>query len=291
VLSEQDIRPVLFKGTALAYDLYEAPGLRVRADTDAIIAFSDAQRTGELISASGFTLAHSAGGDVASSQASYIREDNRFGNHTIDLHWQISNSALLSVLFTYEELRASATPLPSLHTDALAAGPLHALLLACLHRAVHRQIPYYVDGVAYYGGDRLVWLYDILLLARTLTDLQWQELITQASKKGLCSTCLGGLQDTTDRLGLVIPDFVRQRLNVADETVDAYLSAGLMRQHWLDFWSIQSSEKKLAFARELIFPPRSYMRAKYAGARVDWLPWLYLRRAVEGSLKRLNLAG
>jgi hypothetical protein len=90
----------------------------------------------------------------------------------------------LAGLFSYEELRARAQPLPELAPQAFAACPVDALLLACMHRCGHKQAPYYVDGVAHYSGDRLIWLYDIHLLAVKLTSVEWHQFIDRATRKG-----------------------------------------------------------------------------------------------------------
>ena len=71
-------------------------------------------------------------------------------------------------LFAFAELWPARQALPLLCRSAAGLGRVHALLLACLHRAIHRTSPYYADGTAHYGGDRLIWLYDILALVKRL---------------------------------------------------------------------------------------------------------------------------
>jgi hypothetical protein len=105
----------------------------------------------------------------------------------------------LSRLFSYEELRQAALPLPGLSPHTLGAGKVHALLIACMHRAGHKQAPYFVDGVAHYSGDRLIWLYDIHLLAQALSPAQWNEFLRLARQKGLRAVCLEGIEQTRSR--------------------------------------------------------------------------------------------
>ena len=121
------------------------------------------------------------------------------------MHWRINNSELLSRLFTYEELLAHARPQPKLGPHALAAGPVHALLLACMHRATHKQNPYYVDGMAYYSGDRLIWLYDIHLLLGVLTPAEIDYFIRLASIKGLRAVCLEGIERAQNSFHSSVP--------------------------------------------------------------------------------------
>jgi len=68
--------------------------------------------------------------------------------------------------------------------DALAVSPVHALLLACMHRGTHRHNPYYVSGEPHTGGDRLIWLYDLHLLAESFGEHDWQSFIARADAKG-----------------------------------------------------------------------------------------------------------
>ena len=149
------IQPVLIKGTALAYSLYPDPALRTRGDTDLIIPMDAKEQVHEALVSIGFERSVSVSGEFVSYQASYSQSSD--GNiHTLDLHWKINNSELLSRLFTYEELRRDAVPLPALCSHALGASRTHALLLACMHRSTHKQIPYYVIGMPHHTADRLI---------------------------------------------------------------------------------------------------------------------------------------
>ena len=287
-LRTRDIEPVLFKGTALAYGLYANPVWRERSDTDMIVAEQDWGRASDTLISLGFRRNVGVSGEFVSYQHSYTKENDGGGRHIIDLHRRISNSELLSRLFSYAELHAEARQLQALCTGAWAAGPVHALLLACLHPATHKYNPYYVDDVAHYGGDRLIWHYDVHLLAESLVPAQWQDFVDRAVTKGLCATSLEALERAATCYGTRYPDAVLQVLAKTREPVAAYLKAGRLRQSWIDFSSIPSAADRLRFARELVFPPPAYMRAKYAQSPDAWLLWLYVRRAAAGLIKRLK---
>ena len=258
------IEPVLFKGTALAYSLYANPVWRARGDTDMIVAHHDWRRASETLIAFGFRRNTSVSGELVSYQDSYTKEFEGSGRHTIDLHRRINNSELLSHLFSYAELRAGACALPTLCNGALAVGPVHALLLACLHPATHKYNPYIVDEVAHYGGDRLIWHYDVHLLAQSLTSAQWQDFVDSAVAKGLCAISLAALERSAACYGTRYPDDIRRALARTGELVAVYLKAGRLRQGWIDFSAIPSLADRLRFARELLFPSKAYMCAKYA---------------------------
>lgn len=286
------VEPVLFKGTALAYSLYANPAFRTRGDTDLIVPAQERKRVLDVLGALGF-YGEAHAGDLISHQASLTRDMAGGGSHTIDLHWKINDSALLSRLFSYEELRQSAQPLPALAPHALGAGPVHALLIACMHRAGHKQAPYFVDGVAHFSGDRLIWLYDIHLLAQALSAPQWEEFLTLAGRKGLRAVCLEGIEHTRSRLATPVPPEVLAELARpgAPEPVAEYLNASHLRRRWLEILAHEGAAARLHFVRQLAFPPAAYMRARFAGVRPGWLPWLYVLRAVGGLRRRVDPHG
>jgi hypothetical protein len=165
-LAGRGIRPLLFKGTALAYDLYANPVWRLRADTDLLVAAVDLAGTREVLLEHGFARDLDAGGEVVTQQEGWTHLAGDGSRHAIDLHRRVASGAL--DLFTWAELFAASRALPRLGAGAFGLGPVHALLLACLHRAKHAHSPYYSDGVGHLGGDRLIWLCDIHLLAAVL---------------------------------------------------------------------------------------------------------------------------
>jgi hypothetical protein len=288
-LAAIEVRPILFKGTALAYDLFPTPFLRTRGDTDLIVPPHMRDQVVKVLETLGFKCEPGVSGDFVSYQGSYSRRDSAANtSHTLDLHWKVNNSQLLSKLFSYQELHSEARLLPALSADAVAVHPVHALVLACMHRAVHKQAPYYVDGVAYHDGDRLIWLYDIHLLIGILSPSQHHEFVELAERKGLRATCLEGLERTRARFHTLLPEAVYRPLARPGpaEAAARYLSGSASYQLYADFRAVEGLRNKLRFLAELLFPPESYMRQKYPQADPSWLPWLYLRRAGSGFLKR-----
>lgn len=287
-LHSVDVQPVLIKGTALAYSLYSNPVLRTRGDTDLIIAMEHKQLVHDTLLALGYERSLGVSGEFVSYQASYTAPSDG-GTHTLDLHWKINNSELLSRLFTYDELWRDAEPLPQLCPDALGASQVHALLVACMHRSTHKQNPYYVNGEPHHHADRLIWLYDIHLLAGRFNIREWDELVRLAGEKGLRAVCLEGMQHAHASFHTTYPDAVLAALTQrgAAEPAARYLDGGKVRQQWMDFRALGSLSRRLRFARELLVPSADYMRSKYPDMSPRWLPWLYLRRAVGGLLKRV----
>jgi hypothetical protein len=286
------VQPILVKGTALAYSLYADPSLRTRADTDVLIPLGAKEQVESALTEIGFQRSLGVSGELVSYQASFTRQADGAA-HTLDLHWKINNSELLSTLFTYEELKSRAQSLPRLHEHTLAPSSADALLIACMHLATHKENPYYVDGAAHFGGDRLIWLADLDLLSQTLSDNEWRTVIALARAKGLRAVTLEGLAQARGRLATRYPEWVASALAERGEREPPaeYLAAGKLRQQSMDFLAVEGWPRRWQLAREILFPSPSYMRSKYPESAAAWMPWLYFRRAAQGLAKRVVTRG
>jgi hypothetical protein len=278
------IEPVLLKGTPLAYSLYPDPALRRRGDTDLIVAPPQRDPAIAILQELGWTREPGVTGDYISYQCTLSRRTPD-GVHAIDLHWRINNAQLLAPLFTYADLRSRARPLPSLAPNAWAPDDVDSLLIACMHRATHRHNPYHVDGHAHHDPDRLIWLCDIDLLARRLPPAEWRDLLDRARAKQLRRVTLEGLRRAQSVFGTPLDEPTVQALGAPGHEPPAdYLEAGRGRQFWMDLRALPAGAR-LHYLKELAFPPAGYMRERFGASR-GGLPWLYLRRAAQGMLKR-----
>ena len=132
-LAERGVTPLLFKGTALAYDLYPNPVWRSRGDTDILVAAEDIEACRDVLVAQGFARGFALPGEVVSYEETWTLRASEGSAHSIDVHRRINNSELLSQLFTYEELR-NVLPSPLVSVPAgcrdrpcpCAAGRLYA---------------------------------------------------------------------------------------------------------------------------------------------------------------------
>jgi hypothetical protein len=288
-LAARGIEPLFLKGTALAYSVYRNPVWRTRGDTDVLVAPECFAEAGEALLGLGFEKDFAVSGEFAAHEQSYTFDLEGGGSHVIDLHRRINNSQLLARLFAFDELCVESVPLPRLHPEARALGPTHALLLACLHRLTHHNNPYYVHGVAHYGADRLIWLYDIQLLAGTFSDNQWTEVARMAQEKGLCFATRNGIARAHELFHSPIPEDVTSALRGNRELAARYFQSGVLRQAWIDFLALDDLRARFKFAREVVVPSRTYMQTKYGVPNPAWLPLLYARRAAAGLARRLNI--
>ena len=131
------IHPVLFKGTALAYSLYDSPALRTRGDTDLIIPLHERERVLDVLASLGFARVLELG-ELMSYQACLTREAPGGGEHTLDLHWKINNSELLSRLFHYDELRQGSRAIAGTVTRGACSGA-GTCAADCMHASFGAQ--------------------------------------------------------------------------------------------------------------------------------------------------------
>src|SRR5688572_26385403 len=93
--AERAIPVLIIKGTALAYDVYDAPEQRPRADTDLLIDRADIERVRLLFADIGYRARVDSGDPHANRQQAFERAD-RFGvEHVYDVHWDIANTPVV----------------------------------------------------------------------------------------------------------------------------------------------------------------------------------------------------
>ena len=283
------IEPILLKGTALAYSLYGKPLLRLRGDTDLLVRDDQKEEAAALLTANAFERRQKPSGQFISYQDSYCLIAHDSTGHVIDLHWRPINAARLADVFSYDELLQRAAPLPQLSPAAKRAGHVDALLIACLHRLTHITHPYFVGDAARFDSDRLIWLYDIHLLAQAIEPDDWKTAARLAHEKGIGSILLNGLESAHSRFHTAYPRWVAEHLASADaEPLDAHIRSGPVTQYVDTLKTMDSLGDKARFLRELLLPPSEYMRKGYDGGRGGWIPWLYARRVVRGGIGKLK---
>ncbi len=109
-------------------------------------------------------------GDVAFTQFQLCRVDESGASHTLDIHWRIAVPKVFAERLTYDDLRRDAVAVPRLGPHALAPSLPLALVVSCLHRTAHHGT-----------STRLLWLYDIHLLAAALSERDWDLVVERAA--------------------------------------------------------------------------------------------------------------
>lgn len=272
---------LLFKGTPLAYTLYPQPWLRNRGDTDILFAdAASAERAWLVLSSMGYQRMNTSGGELLSCQFPCTRQLVGGASHMLDVHWGTSNHAELRAL-GFDELLAESVAVPDLGADTRMPCLEHALVLACLHRLAHRH-----EG----EENRLIWLYDIHLLLQGMSDEQWLRFTAIVASKGTGPACREGIERAQQTFGTVIPAERASQIRTMPVAEGDAISSRSLLQRDLAYLGNQASYRAtLQLLRQHLLPPVSYMVQKYQPRSRLLLPYLYLKRAVLGVVRRFKL--
>jgi hypothetical protein len=280
-LAADRIHPILFKGTPLAYTVYDAPALRPRRDTDLFIRRDQVDAVRRLLAERTYIASTLCDGEFLFCQFELSRTDEFGICHAFDFHWKISTQSVFAESLDYEELAGEAQAVPALGENARAAGTVHALLLACMHPVMHHQ-----------NQQRLLWTYDIHLLASRLSNGEFEKFTELARRKKMAAVCAHGLHLAETAFQTKVPPFVIGELeSKPTEPSAAYLSAD---RRWHDelissMNGLPRLGDRLRLLREVLFPDPRYMLDAYvlAGKPLGslLLPVLYLHRNVRGAWK------
>ena len=202
-LAAAGVTPLLLKGAHLAFTVYPTPDRRPRLDTDLLVREGDRGALKECLAALGYGPGPFVTGRISGVHAvQYRRVDESGASHTLDIHWRIAIPKVFAERLTYDDLRRDAVAVPRLGPHALAPSPPLALVVSCLHRTAHHGT-----------STRLLWLYDIHLLAAALSEPDWDVVVEQRPViRHLAPVVRAGLEHATARLGTPVPPSVHERL-------------------------------------------------------------------------------
>jgi putative nucleotidyltransferase-like protein len=268
---------LLLKGAALAYSLYPEPWLRPREDTDLLIRPDHAERAGAVLTRAGYRPIHMVSGTLVTNQRTFVRVGGLGLRHECDLHWKIANPRPVADLISAEQIIGeSVTVALDQACVARVPRPIHALVVACLHRTSH-----------HYDSDNLLWLYDIHLLADGMAVEAGAELVELARRTAFGVMCARGLRLAADRFGTRLPASLVARLDTAageEALTSVYLRPGVRKTDLLlaDLRALPNWRLRMRLLREHLFPPADYILGCY-GRPARWLlPALYAYRIVRG---------
>jgi hypothetical protein len=282
-LAAAGVRPLLLKGAHLAFTLYPSPDRRPRLDTDILIRDADRDGVKRCLASLGYRPVPHVTGEVAFTQFQYQRIEESGASHTLDVHWRIAIPKAFADRLTYDDLSRDALAVPRLGPHAFAPSPPLALVIACLHRTAHHGTT-----------TRLLWLYDIHLLASALSEEDWDLVVERARISGLTPVVAAGLEHVTARLGTPVPPSVLVRLHQGDAATEPDVLTFLrgapsqLQVAASDWRRISGVRARLRFLQEHLFPPAAYIRHRYGISSRAALPFLYAHRALTGAVKWLK---
>jgi hypothetical protein len=283
-LHEAGVHPLLVKGTALAYSLYDAAHLRPRVDSDLLMAAEEVERATMTLEGMGYSRTAQNVGQLVSHQIALVRLDAHGVWHAVDLHWRLANPHVFANLLPVSELAASAVPLPALGPYARTPDGPHALLVAAMHLAAHHA-----------HHVRLIWLYDLHLLCSRMSGDSLRQMAAMARDRGLASVCARGLHLARRWFDTPVPAGVLAELDAVDARSEAparYVAGSVGKLGTLasDLRTLPSWGARARLLYEHAFPPAEYMLRSYRTSRRSWLPALYLHRMVTGGWRWLRQA-
>jgi len=271
-LSKAGIPVLVIKGAAIAGMLYEHSRLRKRLDSDLFIHFKDIAAVRQVLASLDFSVY-----PPFFKSHQFVCGMEKGGTWVeIDIHWRILNAARFARLLSFDEATKRSVPIPGL-PGSRTLEATDALLLACAHRR----------GRESHDPDRLIWLYDIHLLAGTFSADSWQIFAQRAVAKGAQRACLDGLLTAKECFRTFVPDEVIQTLKKPE------LSGGFASSNLAllidDFRVLRDWPARSGLLRELFFPSPDALLERYEKRSRAWIPILYARQVFGGLARRLSL--
>ncbi len=200
---EAHIPLILLKGSALAYTIYPRPHLRTFHDIDVLIHPQNLARANELFTGMGYAFYEEfRANTVDNSRTGYNyskKHPESWLEVLVELHTAPHPSEIgtpFDVAMLWEKARSI-----EIHGETvLTMNPFDHLLYLCWHYRFH-------------GFTRLLWLYDLVMVVRSIgTTIDWDELIQAARRQKLASTLYYCLTWCRSLFQVAIPDYVFARL-------------------------------------------------------------------------------
>ena len=278
-LASRGVRPLLMKGTPLAYDIYAAPELRPRGDTDLLIDRQSIAAVRETMLALGFVERVTSGDEHAMRQMMFVRRDLSY-----DVHWDVTNSPLFASVLQFDELRERAVPVPAISEQAMTLCHTDALMLACIHRVAH-----------HHDTERLIWLCDIALLRDRMSRDEHREFWRLAAERRVVAVCMRSI-DLAGEWCMsakhdLAADFLTREELMRDEPSRAFLDRDLTygRVMLADLRALPWPAR-LQRLWQLAFPPPAFMQESFRARSRFALPWLYVYRGARGIVRLFRRA-
>jgi hypothetical protein len=282
-LAGAGVRAILIKGVPLAYTLYGSPSSRPHADTDLFVRRDQVDVAKQIFGQLAYEEPPLSDGELIFCQFPMTKRDPFGVEHAFDVHWKISTQSVFADLLTYDELSGAAAPVPALGPHAFAPGPVHALLLACVHPVMHHR-----------NIDRPIWIYDLHLLASQLSDAAFAEFAELAIAKRVAAICARQLALAHERFATRVPDRAMAALTSrpsGEEPSAIYIEPARRWHHEMasNLRGLPRWTARLRLLREVLFPSARYMARTYrlSTPGLVLLPALYVHRCAYGAWKIL----
>jgi len=194
LFSKHEIKVVMLRGQAVAEALYEPASLRPQTDIDLLIRQADAERVSEVLLAAGFQK-------VEGHALLFVRGQVMLDMHVEPLGIERMQAWALLTPLRAEDFFAAAEPGNISGQAALLIKPEVMLPYLCFHAMKH-------------SFERLIWLWDIALLARQVEQNRaWDDVLAGIERFALARPCFYALQYAEMHLAANVPQAVLDALN------------------------------------------------------------------------------
>ena len=281
-LAARNVRPVLTKGVVLAHTHYPQPPLRPSFDIDLYVAEDDIGVVARVFEDRGYRRSRQVAGRMVMPQFDYEKKCEHGAWHMYDVHFRPVNPHVFAEALTFKEVSAEAVNVSPLGPLARGTSAKHAVLLACLHRVAHHP-----------REDRLIWLYDLHLLAERLGEQEWRQLTRLADDKNVSGVVGAGLATARHVFRTKLPDGLTEALEQhsleAAEPSRVFIAGpnkiGVLLS---DLSVVPRWRDRVRLLAQHVFPSSTYMMRRYDAHSRAVLPALYTHRLVTGAWRWLR---
>jgi hypothetical protein len=238
LLEEHEVPAIPYKGPLLAASIYGDVSLRQFGDLDILIQQQDVLRAKDLLISQGYQPQIQLN---AMQETTYLQShrEHKFvrtgGWMKVELHWRVAAHWQIPSSFPldFDCLWERHEGMPFAGTTVRNLSPEDSLLILCVHGSNHLW-------------GRLEWICDVAQLTRVHQEMDWRQVMEQASRLGSERMLFLGLFLANDLLRAALPEEILQRLQ-ADPVVK---SLAVQVQEWLfreGDWQLELSEESAFF--------------------------------------------
>lgn len=280
-LARVGVRPLVLKGTALAESCYARPELRPSNDIDLLVRREEYQAARQALLADGYSL---VSGDRSqqmewNNQEAFVFGGQGVRQYMVELHWSLSpHSQILQTLPVELLFERAVTLADDRFGGVQVLCPADALVYAALH-LIYGHYLFVPESI------RLIWLYDIYLLARPIVDgTAWEDVLVSSQRLQARLALLDAFQLAEIWFGSPVPAAVADLTKYPPSALERKLhdmsrseKTGRFKRHFLRLSGL-SGREQLRYIGNRLFPDRHELNAAYPQLSRWPLPLVYLVR-------------
>jgi hypothetical protein len=274
----EGVRLLVLKGPALGWSIYPDPAMRPSCDLDLLVLPDQIAQARAILVRLGYKCLGKRFKHCKDfyCEESFIPQNYARNNRPVELHWDLHSFSGISRDVRIEDLFLRAVKVESSDLTFETLHPVDALI----HRAINMAL--YHNRVI-----RLIWIYDMALLARQLVVPDDWKVLQERSVAWRARLALeNSLKMAQVWVGLKLPDRFSEFSSWPrpTETEVAAWSDALLRHNRITsffrlHWSNSSEPlEKTRFLFHLLFPNPKIIRIRYPPSHKWLIPLSYVRR-------------